>query len=127
MHIPPRLRWGLLAGYAGTVALLSLLPPRAFHVTPPRIPHLDKLVHAGMYGILAVLLCWSLALRRHEPRKLLAILAAVAGYGLLLELGQFGLTGGQRAFELADALANLTGGAVMAALWLLLHRPPPPA
>lgn len=68
-----------------------------------RLPHMDKLAHAGMHGLLAWLL-WRGA-RRASVGGALGIVLLCAAYGLAIEWAQaqFTLT---RSAEALDAVAN---------------------
>lgn len=72
------------------------------------MPGLDKLVHVALYAGLGLLLRWAAEGRRGGAREW-AVPLAGAVYGLLLEVGQLVLTGGERTFSWGDALANLAG------------------
>lgn len=74
-----------------------------------RLPHIDKLAHAGMHGLLAWLL-WRGA-GRAAARSGLAIVALCAGYGLAIEWAQWQFTV-TRSAEILDALANTLGAAL---------------
>ncbi len=96
------------------VLLLSfavLFVPRA--PSPPPVPEFDKLVHGGLFLLLAVTTRW-----RFGPR--LGLLATVAAYGVLSEIVQVLLP--DRSGDAVDALADTTGallGWLLARWW---HR-----
>lgn len=71
-----------------------------------RLPHIDKLAHAGMHALLAWLL-WRGA-RRASVGGAVGIVLLCAAYGLAIEWGQwqFTLT---RSAEALDAVANTLG------------------
>jgi len=105
--------WALL------VAALLLAPPSALPSTETAfalIPQFDKLVHAGLTGVMAWLAARSLARRGAAWPRLTAALAATA-YGGLLEVLQ-GFTG--RDPDLLDALANGAGAVVATVAQALL-------
>lgn len=72
-------------------------------------PPLDKILHAGVYGIIAALIWFSGAVGRVQFVWLL-----VTGVGLLAELHQRGIPG--REASAYDLLADMSGIAL--ALWL---------
>ena len=116
----------LLAGYAGLVSALSLLPPSAFQRPARRFaflifPHMDKVAHVFMYAGMSALLCWcwNPPLDR-GVRNALLILILVTAYGLIMELLQQWMARG-RTFELADNAANLVGGTAGILCWATLH------
>lgn len=114
----PRAGYALFAFAAAAVLVASVVDPptgTATAATAPRplgVP-LDKWVHAGTYAVLAVLLCH--ATRARTTRAVLLAAAAVAAYGLAVELVQGTLPA--RSFELADAAANAVGAGVAALAW----------
>lgn len=71
-----------------------------------RLPHIDKLAHAGMHALLAWLLWRGVA--RDTLRIGVVIVLTCAAYGLAIEWGQwqFTLT---RSAEALDVLANTLG------------------
>jgi VanZ family protein len=89
--------------YLGLIAMASLLPPPDLPLNPGRY---DKLWHAAAY-LLAAVGCVPLFQRW---RWLLLAGVGLAGYGLLMEWLQG--FGGQRSYDLLDALANSAGVAV---------------
>ncbi|QXZ10743.1 VanZ family protein [Comamonas sp. Y33R10-2] len=113
--------WGCLneTGTSGGL-ILRLLPfLRGFEYT-------DKLVHAGLHGVLASLL-WSTAWARAHAeqsrwsgRAALAVVLICASYGGVIELLQAGFTT-TRGAEWLDALANTTGAALAVLFWQSLR------
>lgn len=81
----------------------------------PPFPHFDKMVHAGLFGTLCLLL--ALSLRSSAPkmgtRRLLA-LAVLASftYGITDEIHQAFVPG--RSCDTLDALADLAGAILVA-------------
>lgn len=108
--------YALFAAAAVAVFVASVVsPPAAVSGPTPRplgVP-LDKWVHAGAYAVLSGLLCF--ATRAQRTRGVLLAAAAVAVYGLAIELVQVPLS--VRSFDLADAAANATGAALAALAW----------
>lgn len=74
------------------------------------IPHLDKIVHFGMFMTLAFLLFRSMLFHRMRSGLKTMIITAVIclSYGALLEFLQ-SLSGGQRDGDIYDWLADLIG------------------
>lgn len=105
---PLWVRRGICAAHLAAIAVLSLAPAWLFPPSPPGLPGIDKAVHVGLYGVLGALLRWA-AGAWGERRAALALPAAGALYGLLLELLQPWLGGAGRAFSWGDAAANLAG------------------
>ena len=92
-----------------------------------RLPHIDKLAHAGMHGLLAWLLWRAASLGRASPGGAAAVVLLCAAYGLAIEWGQaqFTLT---RSAEALDALANTLGAMLGVTLGVTLSaRPGRPA
>ncbi len=99
----PALTWALI------ILLGSAWPGNAFPSKLQEIMSWDKVVHAGAYGLLTILLAWGWR-RNHMPGKRLSFfLPLIAiGFGILVEGLQFGLFP-TRHFEIFDILANITG------------------
>lgn len=111
----PRLWWALwLAGMA-IGAYLSL---RAGALREPVVPHLDKLLHAFGYGILAMLACGLFAPGHARRAALLWLLL----FGGLLELAQ-GLWSVNRLADPWDLLANACGIGLAALLFQRINVP----
>lgn len=96
--------------WAAFILVICLMSHR--HVPRVTIPHFDKLVHFGLYFILAVLTwCgWTrqnffAALRANPAIKIILLLAL---YGMAIEILQGTLTP-DRSFDLGDELANSCG------------------
>jgi VanZ family protein len=112
-----RLGYAVLAVAAVGVFVASVVPPPAAATGPPAprplgVP-LDKWIHAGAYGVLALLLCFATRARRTRTVVLAAVV--VAAYGLAIEFVQAPLPA--RSFDLVDAAANATGAALAALAW----------
>jgi VanZ family protein len=113
----PRLGYAVLAVAAVGVFVASVVPPPAAATGPPAprplgVP-LDKWIHAGGYGVLALLVCFVTRARR--TRTVILAAAVVAAYGLAIEFVQAPLP--TRSFDLVDAAANTTGAALGALAW----------
>lgn len=100
----------LLAGLAAiSAALLIAYGSLSAPFDGPGLPHIDKVQHLVAYGVLAVFACLA-AGHRHA-----GLLAALVGYGGLMELAQ-GLMAHGREPSLADAVANTLGVLLGAAI-----------
>jgi hypothetical protein len=110
----------LAAGWTLVIPLLSLLPPCFFPSagTLGRFPHLDKVVHAGIYGVQTLLFiaAWRDWKGIAGPRLYWFPALLASAYGLFMELLQRLLTE-CRHFSWGDAGANFCG-AFMAALFM---------
>ena len=98
--------------------------------------YLDKLVHAGLHGVLASLLWWAGVMRARAAvgshsataaqaapwsmRHALAIVLFCAAYGGVIELLQAGFTT-TRGAEWLDELANTTGATLAVLFWQSLR------
>jgi VanZ family protein len=114
--------WIPVGLYAGGIFLLSSLshPPS---LPAWELPHLDKLFHTLQYGGLTFLLIRALCLTdaaRPATHRIVwgAFLAII--YGALDELHQAFTPG--RTMSVYDLLADATGAAMMAGVWLTLQR-----
>jgi len=107
-------RWLAVLAWAGFIWWLTSLPPE-------KVPELgfthweDKLVHAALFCVWGLLVCWaaprgagSLHGLSRIAVALLSVLAAAA-YGVLTELHQAGI--GRNA-DMLDVLADVAGAAV---------------
>jgi VanZ family protein len=118
------------AAWLVTVTLALAAPQRDFADLPewwPRLLHfqaLDKVVHALLFAVLALLLARSFRLLPAFRRPLLAAFLAASLYGLATEVGQDALT--DRAGELADWGADVLGAAAGVAPLALRRRPAQP-
>lgn len=83
---------------------------------------LDKVVHALLFGLLALLLGRSFRLLPIFRRPLLAAFLAASLYGLATEVGQEAFT--DRSGDLADWGADLAGAAAGVAPLAFRRRPP---
>lgn len=72
--------------------------------TPP-VDHLDKVEHAAVYALLAVWFTGLVARQRY-----LAVAAALAAFGVLMEALQHAMQLGRRA-DVLDVAANVSGAA----------------
>ena len=109
--------WGCLNETGASGGLILRLFPflRGFGYT-------DKLVHAGLHGVLASLLWWTGVTwaeaknRRWTLRRALTVVLLCAAYGGTIELLQAGFTT-TRGAEWLDELANTTGAMVAVLFW----------
>ncbi|MDP1890796.1 MAG: VanZ family protein [Gemmatimonadaceae bacterium] len=108
-------RWTWVLGWAVIIELLLLWP------SPPEVPRLlrgigfDKIVHAALFAVQAMLGAWALAGSR---RPTWPALAGAIAFAALTELQQLLIPG--RAMELGDFLADAAGAAVGLALFAAL-------
>lgn len=116
---PARFRWAVPAAWACALLWLGAqdgddLPSTGIWA----IPGIDKVMHAGAYGILGILTAWA-------ARPGSAARAAVLGFCAALVIGALDETGQSmtdgRFASLADLAADLVGGALGAAgaHWIL--------
>lgn len=109
---PLRAAWPALA-WAGLISWLSSRS-RPLPVTIP-IPHFDKLLHLGAFGLLAALVAHALLqLGRSARRALLVAVLAVSLYGAFDEWHQSFVPG--RDADPLDWAADTAGAALGAAL-----------
>ena len=110
------MRWALAIFYAAGIFVVSSIPGNDL----PPLETSDKMVHALVFGGLAVLLCR--ALSRHNPawsRQAVAVLGGLAtvAYGCFDEVHQ-GFVSGRRS-ELSDVVADGIGALLAAWGWRL--------
>ena len=114
-----RLATALLVA-AACFAFWAALQPK---LAPPGVYHTDKIVHVLVFAVLGGLA----ALARTSRRWLLLAVLALAGLGVLIEIGQSMVPG--RSASLSDLLGDLIGIAagvaaveMTAPFWLKLAR-----
>jgi hypothetical protein len=74
----------------------------------------DKWVHIGLFGLLAILCCWSLPIPGRRPLRFL--FGSLCFYGLLVEIVQ-GLWVPFRSFDLWDLAADASGALLGTWIW----------
>ncbi len=108
-------RWTWVLGWAALIEMLLLWP------SPPEVPPLfssvgvDKIVHAVLFAVQAVLGAWALAVRGRSAWP--ALVGAIV-FGAFTELEQHFMP--SRAMELGDLLADAAGAALGLALFAAL-------
>jgi len=108
-------RWGLLVGYMACIFTLSAIPGNFL----PDVSAGDKLIHAGEFGLLAVLIYRVFGTHATTwPRARLALLSILGAilYGTTDEFHQIFVP--QRATELADVVADSLGATLAVWGWL---------
>lgn len=100
--------------WAGVIFFLSSQPGTD---TPPPFPHMDKLPHALVFGILGTLVLCAMrpGTYGYSRAHALTALAIAATYGVLDEIHQHFVPG--RMPDVLDVLADITGAAL--GIWLL--------
>jgi VanZ family protein len=91
------------------------------------IPNFDKVVHAGLYGILGFLASFAIAWPVGERRvvwRALCVAGGMAVWGTLDEIHQAWIPG--RSMEMADAVTDTTAGFVGALIASLAAAPTAP-
>ncbi len=84
-------------------------------------PGADKVVHAGIYSILTILLMKDYFLNIHlQVERMVALLLSILVYSIIIEIIQASLTT-YRSGELLDIVANLAG-VLIGAAFILLYR-----
>ena len=96
----------------GLVTWQSLLPANGLQ----GVPHMDKVVHFLIYGLLCLLAIGS----RLSSRYMWAFLGVIA-FGLLIEILQ-GTMGWGRTASIWDMLANTLGAAIMFGLCVAYRK-----
>jgi VanZ family protein len=108
-------RWTWVVGWAVFIEVLLLWP------SPPEVPRLlrsigfDKIVHAGLFAVQAMLGAWALE-ASHRPAWP-ALVGAIA-FGALTEVQQQLMP--SRAMALGDLLADAAGAAIGLAMFAAL-------
>lgn len=106
----PAIGWLILS------TILLTLPASAFPREKwyTKIPMFDKWVHTGMFGIMAVLLCWAVYKNKTFPGKLkntfIALGVSSLVYGIIMEFVQRYFIP-NRSFDTGDIIADAVGAA----------------
>jgi VanZ family protein len=96
-------------------ATIFFASSRSQIAAPPGIPFLDKIVHFGVYGLLATLAVRVFFHARRPGRNMLIAIALASLYGVSDEFHQSFTPG--RSVELADWVADTTGAALAVSLY----------
>ncbi len=92
--------------WATVIMILCVMRPPSTDLDLPTIPHLDKIVHFGMYFVLSLLLLAALKSTKLENIHFKTITIAIL-YGVLIEIIQDNL--GYRSGDIFDFVANSIG------------------
>jgi VanZ family protein len=111
----PHHRWGWVVGWALLIEALVLWPSPPEIRSPFAFIGLDKLVHAGLFGVQAVLIARAMG---PEARPWWPALAAVMAFGAVTEIEQHFVP--TRSMELGDFLADSAGAAIGLAIFAAL-------
>jgi VanZ family protein len=103
----------LFAALSYLVVGVLMFIPMPHGEGPPLIPHLDKFVHAGCWGLLGFATLFSMSLSRPTAFRLSWAIGLASVFGVLVELFQ-GLTS-TRSADPWDALADTVGAILGAA------------
>lgn len=106
--IPGWLRTGFTVVYLMGVTWVSLSTSLTFPSTLS-FSASDKIFHLLVYGILGGLMRWVFWGHLMGAVRSLSILAAVCGYGVIMEIAQEMFTKGMRQFDPLDIAANSLG------------------
>ena len=83
------------------------------------IPHIDKVVHFGMYFLLMSVIIAEHRKRIRNLAGLLLLALIPVSYGVLMEIMQYALTT-TRTGDIYDALADAAGVLASLTLWILI-------
>lgn len=117
--------WFSVTLWAVVILVLCGMPPQDVDkVKFIDIPNMDKIVHAGLYFVLALLLMAITTLNSFLKRTGLAYVVTIACcllYGWLIEVFQREFFPG-RSFEWLDVVADTTGGILGVLLYKYIRR-----
>lgn len=106
-------KWPAIA-WTGLIFILLVIPSEGIpHTRMLGLPHVDKLAHVVLFGVFVWL--WSRTEVDRQKKPGLRFFLISSGYGILMEFIQAGFT--NRAFEMLDIIADLSGAALA---WLLV-------
>ena len=87
----------------------------------PMPPHIDKLIHFGIFSILCSLICWSLSSAQIWKKSIYKIILAIVITSLYAASDEFHqLFTPNRSVEALDWAADTVGAIVAGFLWYLL-------
>lgn len=117
--------WISIAVWASIILVLCGMPPQDVDkIKFIDIPYLDKLVHFGLYFVLALLIMAILTLnsklKKSRWANLITILSCLL-YGWLIEVMQRAFFPG-RSYELMDVVADTAGAVVGVLLYRTIRR-----
>ena len=106
-------KWPALI-WTGLIFILLVIPSEGIpHGGMLGLPHVDKMAHVFLFGVFVWL--WSRTGQDDKPRRVFRYFLISTVYGILMEFVQAGFT--NRAFEMLDIVADLSGAAIA---WLIL-------
>jgi len=126
--IPEKLIFGWLPAFL-CAAVIFYISSRSASVLPsPWFPHMDKLVHAGEFGLLAFLVFRAMlwpqfkGFQRHQlVNAIISVMILASIYAAIDEIHQMYVPG--RAAGFGDLLADISGAALAMLLCLYLCLP----
>ena len=124
-HLKKGLLLAAAGGWTAAIPLLSLVPPSMMPSLGflGRIPHVDKWIHAGIYGLQTVLFIatWQAFRPGARWRGWAGLALASSLYGLLMEVLQRRLTE-VRTFSWGDVAANAAGALLAVVVAVAVSR-----
>jgi VanZ family protein len=113
------MRWSLL--WALIILVLTLMPGSDVPAWPwAEVVHLDKLVHAGLFGVQVILLGRALMSKFSVRTAFLVALLVAIAYGAAIELLQ-GAMGLGRYADVLDVVADAAGAGIAYAILRVRH------
>lgn len=117
--VPRWLRWSAVGLVATALFYASVVVDPAGTASGLLGPYWDKQLHAVAYAGLALVTAYATAnWRTHPYRRVLAVLVATVGYGVLIELAQAAVP--YRRFSAGDLAAN-AAGALLVIGWFAIE------
>ncbi len=117
-------RWLVCGLYTVGITLCSLLPSKSMTsmLGGLNLPLSDKIVHFGMYGILAILVMWAMGAVVITRFSGGTVFSGCFVYGTLMEALQMLFLPGDRYFSWGDMVANGLGACAGLMVFSLLIR-----
>ncbi len=117
--------WVSVAVWASIILVLCGMPPQDVDkIKFIDIPYLDKIVHFGLYFVLALLIMAILTLNsklKHSSWSYVITIFSCLFYGWLIELMQRSFFPG-RSYEMLDVVADTAGAVVGVLLYKTIRR-----
>jgi hypothetical protein len=112
--------------YFFALTWLLLAPAKTFEKVPELFPHEDKIVHGGVFLVLAFLVRWAVTSNDWRERGRYGAFATLQFYAMAIEALQPIIGGEGRQFDWLDMACNLAGIGCGWLLYGMLRVPEPP-
>jgi len=109
LAVAAAIRWSVLAAYCLLVTWLMLTPAKLLALPLSWVPHVDKVLHFLVFGVLVWVFRWALTAHHRPNSGFVTVTLGAIGYGALMEWLQSLLEAYGRSFEWMDIVSNSAG------------------